>query len=329
MTGDPTPLTLLQGLILLVLMWWAWSAYTWLGNQARADVGLALAVGTVAMAATFVVGLLIPDAWHDAPGGLDGPLTLALAYTVVRVLYLSTYLKAASGDRMLRHRLMTSSIPTAVAWVPFIVGGTAQVWLWTATFVIDFGGGAVFSRYGGFRVRSPGYFAERHGLVVIIALGESLAAVGAGVGAVPVTAAILGAALLGFAAAVCLWLLYFRAAAPAAERRLAQLEGRERAWLARDVSRPDGSHALGWVPLIALYGGAAVYLAGRTAILRRAGAVISRTRLAMVGIAVVLIPVAHALTALAALGLITVALAVMAAVDYRRRHAALDDPRTA
>jgi hypothetical protein len=91
------------------------------------------------------------------------------------------------------------------------------------------------SRYSGFRVRSPGHFAERHGLVVIIALGESLAAVGAGVAGVPVTAAILGAALLGFAVTVCLWLLYFWAAAPAAERRLVQLQGKERAWLARDA----------------------------------------------------------------------------------------------
>ena len=164
MIHDLTPLALVQGLILLVLMWWAWSAYTWLGNQARADVGLALVSGIAAMAAVFVVGLLIPEAWHDNPGGLNGPLTLAVAYSIVRVLYLSTYLYAASGDRKLRHQLLASNIPTLVAWVPFIagalIGGLTQVLLWAAAFIIDFGIGAALSSYGGFRIRSPGYFAS-------------------------------------------------------------------------------------------------------------------------------------------------------------------------
>ena len=148
-------------------------------------------------------------------------------------------------------------------------------------------------------MRSPGYFAERHGLVVIIALGESLASVGAGVGALPVSVPVLAAALLGLALTVCLWLLYFRGVAPATERRLGELQGTARAWLARDagtflhfpliagviyialgigevlahVSSPnarDPAAPLGWLPLIALYGGVAIYLAGRTAILRRA-----------------------------------------------------------
>jgi low temperature requirement protein LtrA len=355
MARDPTPLALLQGLILLMLTWWAWSAYTWLGNQTRADKGLAMAGGTVAMAAVFVVGLLIPEAWGDIPGGFNGPLILALAYILVRVLYMSTYLYAAAGDRILRHQLTTGNISTVIALIPFIVGavvgGRAQLWLWAVTLVIDFGGGAIVSRYGGFRVRSPGYFAERHGLVVIIALGESLAAVAAGVGGVPVTAAILGAALLGFAVTVCLWLLYFRAAAPSAERRLMQLQGKERAWLARDVgtllhfpliagiiyialgieqvlvhvSRPDTGRALGWVPLTALYGGAAVYLAGRTAIMRRSSARISWVRPAAVAIPLVLVPVAHALSAFAALALITVVLAGLVAAEYARGSRPADE----
>jgi hypothetical protein len=83
-----------------------------------------------------VVGLLIPDAWHDVPGGLNGPLTLACAYSIVRVLYLSTYLYAASGDRKLRNAVIFSNVPTVVAWVPFIagalIGGRAQVLLWAA-----------------------------------------------------------------------------------------------------------------------------------------------------------------------------------------------------
>jgi hypothetical protein len=69
-----------QGMLLLALLWWTWSAYAWLGNQARADEGVLRAGMAVAMAAIFVVALTIPEAWHDAPGGLDGPLVLVGAY---------------------------------------------------------------------------------------------------------------------------------------------------------------------------------------------------------------------------------------------------------
>lgn len=355
MAADLTPLALVRGLILLVLMWWAWSAYTWLGNQTRADVGPALAAGIAAMAATFVVALILPDAWHDVPGGLNEPLILALAYTVVRVLYLATYLYAAAGDRRLRRQLLLSSMASSAGWVAFIagalIGGATQVVLWAATFVIDFTAGRFLSTYGGYRVRSPGYFAERHRLVVIIALGESLAVEGTGVIAAPVSLAILTVALLGFVLTVLLWLLYFRPVAPGAERRLSQLRGVPRAWLARDIGTvlhfpliagviyialgveqvlkhapPSGAHdsgrPLGWLALIALYGGVALYLAALAAIQRRtiAGArpVAQRVSAAL---PLALLPVARAIPAVAALGLITVALAGLALYPWATHRA--------
>ncbi len=356
MIHNLTPLTLLQGLLLLVLMWWAWSAYCWLGNQVRADAGWALAGGITSMAAIFVVGVLIPEAFHDSPGGLNAPLTLAIAYSIVRVLFLATYLYASSGDRELRNALIRLNILTIISWVPFIggalIGGYLQVVLWTAAFVIDFAGGAASSSHGGWRVRTPGYFAERHGLVVIIALGESLAAVGAGVGAVAVSGPILTAALLGLALTVCLWLLYFRAVGPVAERRLVELQGTPRARLARDaymflhfpliagviyiavgieevLVRVSGTAAhdtaahdtaapLGWIALTALYGGIAIYLAGRTAIRQRAAHTRSTVQLIAVSVPLLLLPVARVIPAMAALGLITAALVGLALYENTR-----------
>jgi len=78
----------LQGLLLLTLLWWTWSGYTWLGNQARADEGVLRAGMAVAMAAMFVIALTIPEAWQDAPGGLNGPLVLVGAYLLVRCVHL-------------------------------------------------------------------------------------------------------------------------------------------------------------------------------------------------------------------------------------------------
>jgi low temperature requirement protein LtrA len=72
-----------QGLLLLALLWWTWSAYAWLGNQARADEGVLRAGMAVAMAAIFVVALTVPEAWQDAPGGLSGPLVGGWAQTLL------------------------------------------------------------------------------------------------------------------------------------------------------------------------------------------------------------------------------------------------------
>jgi threonine/homoserine efflux transporter RhtA len=69
MTHEHSGHGVLQGLMLLALLWGTWSAYAWLGNQARADEGLLRVGMAVAMAAIFVVALTIPEAWHDAPAG--------------------------------------------------------------------------------------------------------------------------------------------------------------------------------------------------------------------------------------------------------------------
>jgi low temperature requirement protein LtrA len=131
----------LQGLLLLALLWWAWSGYTWLGNQARADEGVLRAGMAIAMAAIFVVALTIPEAWHDAPGGLDGPLVLVGAYLLVRCAHFTLYAVAATGDRGLRHQLAISWGPlvaSAALLVPgALVGGWAQTLLFAGALVVD------------------------------------------------------------------------------------------------------------------------------------------------------------------------------------------------
>jgi low temperature requirement protein LtrA len=174
--------------------------------------------------------------------------------------------------------------------------------------------------------------------VVIIALGESLFAVGPVVATAVPTMSILAAALLGLTLTVCLWLLYFKETATVAERRLAELDGTARAWLARDlgtflhfpiiagviyiavgleeilarISEPHAGHTqlgLAWPVAVALCGGAAVYLAGLAAIRWRVTQ--SRPGNWFTGAAVplALIPAVHAIPPIAALGLITAVLA--------------------
>jgi low temperature requirement protein LtrA len=204
MAAAPTATSLAQGLLLLLWFWYAWTCYAWLGNRARADVGLIQAGTTLAMAAIFVAALITPDAWQHGPQPLDAPMVLALAYVVVRALHLGLYLYSAADNAPARRQVLRFAIPTTLAWVPLIVGAAlgagAQTVLWAVAFVIDYAGGRIAAGFSQWEIRSPSHFAERHGLVLIIALGESLVSVGAGAGSAVTRGPVLFAALLAFTA---------------------------------------------------------------------------------------------------------------------------------
>lgn len=358
MGHPPTPLTLAQGLILLLLFWISWTSYTWLGNLARADLGLIRAGTAVAMAAIFVAALVIPDAWRQGVGMVNGPLTLVLAYVTLTALDFALYFFAATGDRRLRTTLSLFASTTALAWLPLILGallgGTAQTLLWAAAFVINFGGGILASAVSGWRLRSPSHFTERHRLVLIIALGESLISVGAGAGPAVTRWPVLLAALLGFTTTVCLWWLYFEEVAPAAGQALGRAASGRRGQLAanayslahfpliagviyvalgieevlahltHDQPRYAVEAPLEWTSILALYGGTALYLSGRALFLRFAVGSTPPAQLVAIGVALLLLPAARILPNLAALGLLAAFL--VALVCYERFSGAEQGP---
>src|SRR3954452_5176817 len=183
----------LRGLVLLSLLWFAWCSYSWLGNQAHADEGLLRGAYILAMAAMFVVALAIPEAWGDEGGGVSAPLLLAGGLTVVRTTHLGVYAVAAVGDSGLRRQLARTAVPVglsaALLLVGAVLGGPAQTALWAAALIVDYSG--IYLSGTEWRLPAPGHFAERYGLIVLIALGESLIAVGVGVGHLPVTVPIV------------------------------------------------------------------------------------------------------------------------------------------
>ena len=356
MAQAPTPTTLARGLLLLLWFWYAWTCYTWLGNRARADVGLVRAGMTVAMAAIFVAALVIPDAWHHGSGPVDAPLTLAVAYLVMRALHLALYRYSAAGNRLSRRQVLRFAIPTTVAWAPLLIGaalgGRAQTVLWTTAFVIDYGGGRIAASFSQWEIHSPSHFAERHGLVLIIALGESLVSVGAGAGAAVTRVPVMVAALLGFATAVCLWWLYFENAAQAAAQQLARAPGntRRRQQLASDaytlahlpliagiiylalgihevlarVAHTQPGHVAGarldWTSTVALYGGAVIYLIGRYLFLRLTVRSIAPAQLVAIAAILVLLPAGRYLPVLPAFGLLTALLTALACYERLGEH---------
>ncbi len=104
--------------------------------------------------------------------------------------------------------------------------------LWTLAPAIDYGV-ALVRVVGRFRLHA-GHFVERHGLIIIIALGESIVAVGVGAVGLELRVGAVLAAVPGVVLAAGLWWAYFDYVALAAERRQIGAQRRERAALARD-----------------------------------------------------------------------------------------------
>lgn len=225
-------------------------------------------------------------------------------------------------------------------------GSPYQAALWALALLVDYAG-IWIAGTSGWRLNSPGHFAERHGLIFIVALGESLVAIGVGVAGKPVSKAVIVASVLGVGITVSLWWLYFDVVAPVAEQVLSATQGRERSRLARDsytylhflivisvifialglktvlkYVADTGEHeltdALTGVPLVALYVGVAVHLLGHVAFRRRnIGTWNSHRSLAAV-VLVVLLPLAWRLPALAALALVAGVLVSLVGYEYLR-----------
>ena len=220
---------ILQALIVLALMWWTWAAFGWLGNQAPADQPVMRVGMSVAMIAVFLAALVIPEAYEDLPGGWHGPLVLALAYTFVRLVHMTLYIVAAGDDTALRRQvLVTQAVAMAPASTALIVGAIVgapwQTWIWLAAFAYDAVLTWASSRGGGgWRIHSTAHWTERYGLVVILALGESIVAIGVGVAREPIDAPIALGTVLAVTLSILLWWAYFGRLAEAGEHAL---EGR-------------------------------------------------------------------------------------------------------
>lgn len=350
MVAEPTWVSVARAAVVLGMLWFAWCAYAWLGNQAKADEGVLRGAVVLAMMAMFLVALSIPEAFGDRPGGLNGPLVFAVAFVVVRLVHLGVYVIAAGDDRGLRRQLARTALPVAVWGTLLVVGAflgePARLAVWavalTADYVGIFAGGAE-----GWRLNAAGHFAERHGLIVIIALGESVVALGVGATGLPVSWPLVTAVLLGLTVTVALWWLYFDVVAPVAERVLVRAQGVERARLGRDsytylhfpmvagivylavglkkvifdvadLSHHSLTDPLTGVPLVAMYGGVAVYLLALVAFRLRNVHSVNVQRAVAAAVLLVALPAASRLPALGALGVLAVVLVALVAFEATR-----------
>lgn len=334
MSHHPTWSGVAQGLLVLGILWWGWVGYSWLTSVIDPEEGAVRLVMFGAMAAMLIVSLCVPEAF----GSLG--LTFALAFGAFRVAHIGLFMLASPDDDALRHSVLGLAVSTAIGVsllaAASLFDGLAQGALWALAIFLDAAGPYFFGAEGWKLV--PGHFAERHGLIVIIALGESIVAIGVGA-AGELTLAIGTAAVLGVALAAALWWIYFDVVALISARRLSQAPpGREQNELARDsysyihfamvagivltafglkvTIAHTGAHLHG-VPAFALLGGVAIYLIGLVLFRWRHVHSVNRRRLGLAIVLLFLIPVATALPALITLAIVVVLMWVMIAYEHR------------
>ncbi len=285
---------ILRGALVIMLLWWAWTGYAWLANVASAEEPLIKLSILAGMSAMFVLALCIPEAFDDLPGGLNGPVVLAVCYLLFRFMHFVMFMIIAQDDPGLRSQLLRFA-PSVVAGSAVLLvasqfHGWVQTALWVLALVADYIGTAM-GGFSGWRLPAPGHFSERHGLIVIVALGESIVAIGVGVAKEPISWVIIIASLLGLILAFALWWAYFDVSALLGEHALASEPPETRVRMARNAYSfahmplavgivlvafglkevllyvSDSSHhkltdSLPPVALAALVGGAAIYLLG-------------------------------------------------------------------
>jgi low temperature requirement protein LtrA len=353
MAHSHSAIGVLQAVVILAILWWSWNSYAWLANQTHVDEGIVRLGMCVALLAMFVVALAIPEAFEDLEGGLNGPLVLVAAYFTVRLIHGLLYLIAAGDDHGLRRQVLRSGTAmvsgTALILVGAIVGGPWQTWLWLAGIALDILLTYLTSAGGDWRIQSPAHFAERYGLIVMLALGESVVSIGAGAAQKPLSGPILLGAALAVLLTLAMWWLYFDGANTAGEHHLAKATGVARANLGTDaytylhffvitgiiisalgveqvIERVTEAEPLGLFTACALFGGTSLYLAGHALFWRRISGKWATLRLVGGLVLLALIPVGAGMAPLPALGiavLVTVANAASDLIKYRGQRSAM------
>jgi low temperature requirement protein LtrA len=344
MAAEPTWQGLGKAMLVLGVLWWSWVGYAWLTSVVDPEEGAVRLVIFAAMAAFLVAALCVPGSFGDSA------LLFACAYGVVRFAQIALFVLASRDDPSLRHSVAGLAGGTAIG-VGLLVAasafdGAVQGGLWVLALLLDMGEPYLFGAEGWKLV--PGHFAERHGLIFIIALGESIVAIGVGANA-GVDAGVVAAATLGTAVAAALWWLYFDVVALYAARRLASVNvGREQNELARDSysylhfpmvagvvllalglkkTLADVGEPLELVPAAATLGGTAIYLLAHVAFRLRNVGTLNRHRLLCSLLLLALIPLAVELPALATVGILAAVLGVLVAYETVRFSEARDRVR--
>jgi low temperature requirement protein LtrA len=310
-----------HGLLILAALWWAWAAYAWLTNTVDPSEGLVWGTTVVAMGAMFVAALAVPEAF-----GRHG-VVFGVAFLIVIVMQGTLYALSVRGEPDLLAAIARVAPSSAAGAALIVAAGFVDGALRPALWLVALALGLVaplFTGVSGWRVH-PVHFVERHGLIVIIAIGESLVAIGIGARGTGLGAQVILAAVLGLVVVTSFWLAYFDFFTIRAQQLLADRTGAQRIALARDAytylhlpmvagivlfafaMKTTLAHVggeLATVPALGLCGGPALYLFAYVALRVRVSRSFGGGRLVAAVACAALLPVALVVPALVALALV-------------------------
>jgi low temperature requirement protein LtrA len=221
-----------RALLVFWLLWWAWTQFTWALNAADTTHPWVELSTLVATAVAFFMSVAIPNSFDEHA------LWFGVSYVMVRSLGLWIYLKVAGanpGQQAAVRRFGVASIAGLLAVLGgALAGGGAQIWLWGLAIVLDVIAAIIGGSAQGWDIHAE-HFAERHGLIVIIALGESLIVAAAGLTGADFTRDVVAVSFLGVLISCALWWTYFPVAKPELERALSAVRASEQGRMARDT----------------------------------------------------------------------------------------------
>jgi low temperature requirement protein LtrA len=339
LSDDPTPRGLLRVVLMLGVILWMYSGYVWMTNAVATDRAARRLLLLAGMAGYLVLALAIPRAFSE------GDVAFGVAYLLIVAIHTGLYSRTGEARtvRALLRLAPLNLVSALLVLAAVIADGAAAYLLWAAAFVLEWVTPMV-TPTGGFRI-APAHFVERHGLVVIVALGESVVAIGIGAAHLPVDLALASVAVLGLLLAACLWWAYFGGDDLRAERALAAVPDDRRGWVA--VQAFGYCHLLMLLGVIALAaglkdaighafdpldlahawllaGGVAIFLAGDILFRRTLGIGPARHRAIAAALALATVPVGLAASAVFQLSFLGIALAgclaAESSVTWSRGH---------
>ena len=181
---QPTWAGLGRGLLVICALWWAWASYAWLTNTADVQADSVLGIVLFATGALFVAALAVPEAFGAQR------FVFAIAFFTVLASFVGLYALVSRREPDLLAAVLRISWPVFAGAALIVAAAfTGTGWrpeIWLLALAIGFCG-PLLTGLGGWRV-FPAHFAERHGLIVIIAIGESLGSIGFGARDTPLDA---------------------------------------------------------------------------------------------------------------------------------------------
>jgi low temperature requirement protein LtrA len=223
---DPTIIGLLRIVLIFGNIWWMYGGYAWLTNAVPPREPALRLLILVGMAGFLIVALAIPHAFGDSG------VVFGLGYLVVTVVHTGMFLRTSeeSALRALGRLGPFNAISALLLLLAGFTDGAVRWTLWSASFVLHWIT-PYFIPVSGFSIRAA-HFVERHGLIILIALGESVVALGMGLAGRDLRPGFILTSVLGLSVAAALWWLYFDGEDERAERAIRGADRGRSPWLA-------------------------------------------------------------------------------------------------